>query len=115
MSVSTNPGATVATAMPCGARALASDWPKAFRPALLAPYAGWPGSPRKAPREDTLTMRPADFPEPWRIMCWTAHQVTLAAPTRLTPSVSCQAACHCAYDISVIGCGVKTPALFTRT
>ena len=37
MSVSTNPGATVATAMPYGASARASDWPKAFSPALLAP------------------------------------------------------------------------------
>ena len=37
MSVSTKPGATVATAIPYGARARASDWPNAFRPALLAP------------------------------------------------------------------------------
>ncbi len=37
MSVSTNPGATVATEIPCGARATAIDWPRALRPALLAP------------------------------------------------------------------------------
>src|ERR1700689_5313925 len=36
MSVSTNPGATVLTAMPWWPRARASDWPSAFRPALLA-------------------------------------------------------------------------------
>jgi hypothetical protein len=37
MSVSTYPGATVATEMPCGASARAIDWPNAFRPPLLAP------------------------------------------------------------------------------
>ena len=37
MAVSTKPGATAATAIPCGARALASDWVNAFSPALLAP------------------------------------------------------------------------------
>src|SRR5205814_1349176 len=82
---------TEATAMPCGARCRAIDWPNAFRPALLAPYAGCRGSPRKAPREVTLMIRPP----PRGIMCRTAHQVALAAPTRLTPSASCQAACHC--------------------
>jgi hypothetical protein len=90
MSVSTYPGATVATAMPSGARARAIDWPNAFRPALLAPYAGCRGSPRYAPREVTLTIRP-----PVSFMYWTAHQVTLAAPVRLTASVSRQASCHC--------------------
>ena len=34
MSVSTNPGATVPTEMPCGASACAIDWPNAFRPGL---------------------------------------------------------------------------------
>ncbi len=46
MSVATYPGATDITAIPCGASARASDWPKAFMPALLAPYAGECGSPR---------------------------------------------------------------------
>ena len=35
-SVSTNPGATTATKIPCGARRCASDWLMAFNPALLA-------------------------------------------------------------------------------
>ena len=78
MSVSVSPGATAVTAMPRGPSARASDWPNAISPALLAPYAGWPGSPRNAPREETLTIRPPS--RMWR----TAHQVTLAAPTRLT-------------------------------
>jgi hypothetical protein len=37
MSVSTYPGATVATAIRYGASARASDCPNAFSPALLAP------------------------------------------------------------------------------
>ena len=37
MSVATYPGATLATAMPSGARARAIDWPNEFRAALLAP------------------------------------------------------------------------------
>jgi hypothetical protein len=37
MSVSTYPGATLATAMPYGASARAIDCPNAFSPALLAP------------------------------------------------------------------------------
>src|SRR5215813_13340369 len=37
MSVSTKPGATVATAIPCGASALASDWPNASQPGLARP------------------------------------------------------------------------------
>ena len=44
-------------------------------------------------------------PPPRPIMCRTAHQVPFAAPVRLTASVACQAACHCSYDTSVIGCG----------
>jgi hypothetical protein len=39
------------------------------------------------PRDEMLTICP---PPPW-IMCCTAHQVTFAAPTRLTASVSVQA------------------------
>jgi hypothetical protein len=58
MSVSTYPGATLATAIRYGARARAIDWPNAFSPALLAPYAGCRGSPRNAPREVTLMIRP---------------------------------------------------------
>ena len=54
-------------------------------------------------------------PPPPVIMYWTAHQVTLAAPTRLTPRIVRQAACHCSYDTWVMGCGVYTPALLTRT
>src|SRR3954449_799033 len=38
MSVSVNPGATAVTTMPRGPRSLASDWPNAIIPALLAPY-----------------------------------------------------------------------------
>jgi hypothetical protein len=89
MSVSTYPGATVATAIRYGASARASDCPNAFSPALLAPYAGCRGSPRNAPRELTFTIRP-----PLCLMCRTAHQVTLAAPVRLTSRVSRQASCH---------------------
>jgi hypothetical protein len=37
ISVSTNPGATVATRIPYRPRARASDWPSALSPALLAP------------------------------------------------------------------------------
>ena len=44
-------------------------------------------------------------PPPWVTMCWTAHQVTFAAPVRLTASVACQASCHCSYEVPVIGCG----------
>ena len=43
-----------------------------------------PGSPRKAPRDETFTI----VPPPAAIMCWTAHQVTFAAPIRLSPIVS---------------------------
>jgi len=45
---------------------------------------------RYAPRELTLTIRP-----PVSFMYCTAHQVTLAAPVRLTARVSRQASCHC--------------------
>ena len=41
-------------------------------------------------------------------MCCTAHQVTFAAPVRLTARVSCQAACHCSYETSATGCQVYT-------
>ena len=58
--------------------------------ALLAPYAGDLGSPRKAPREETLTIRPP----PASIMCGTTHQLALAGPRRLTASVFCHARCH---------------------
>ena len=44
-----------------------------------------------APRDPTLTMRA----DPSRGMCCTAHHVTLAAPTRLTPRVSDHTCCHC--------------------
>src|SRR4051794_6363730 len=91
MSVSVKPGATAVTVIPRGPRSRASDWPKAIIPAFDAPYAGWPGSPRNAPRDDTFTIRP---PRPPRSMCCTAHQVTFAAPTRFTPSVSRHPACH---------------------
>ena len=100
MSVATYPGATEATAMPCGASATASDCPNACSPALLAPYAGWAGSPRNAPRDPTFTIRPP----PRATMCRTAHQVTFAAPTRLTPSVARHASCHSWYDVPVSGC-----------
>jgi hypothetical protein len=90
MSVSTYPGATLATAIRYGASARAIDCPNAFSPALVAPYAGCRGSPRNAPREVTLMIRP-----PACFMCCTAHQVTLAAPVRLTARVSRQASCHC--------------------
>jgi hypothetical protein len=89
MSVSTYPGATAATAMPYGASARAIDCPNALSPALLAPYAGCRGSPRNAPREVTFTIRP-----PVCFICCTAHQVTLAAPVRLTAMTSRQASCH---------------------
>ena len=101
MSVATYPGATDATVMPCGASATASDWPNACSPALLAPYAGWAGSPRYAPRDPTFTIRP---PDPV-IMCRTAHQVTFAAPIRLTKSVARHASCHSSYDVAITGCG----------
>ena len=91
MSVSTYPGATDATVMPCGASATASDCPNACSPALLAPYAGWAGSPRNAPRDPTFTIRPP----PRATMCRAAHQVAFAAPARLTPSVARHASCHC--------------------
>ena len=86
--------------MPCGASATASDWPNACSPALLAPYAGWVGSPRYAPRDPTLTIFPPRAPA---IMCRTAHQVAFAAPTRFTPSVACHAACHSSYEVPVTG------------
>src|SRR5437588_145714 len=38
--------------MPCGASALASDWLSAFKPALLAAYAGAPGPTRNPPLDD---------------------------------------------------------------
>src|SRR5258707_12525495 len=95
--------------MPCGASAGASDWLGGLRPALLAPEAGELGSPRNAPRDDTLMIRP---PRPF--ICCTAHHVTLAAPIRWTPSVACHGCCHCWYDTSSIGCGGNTPALLTR-
>ena len=47
----------------------------------------------------------------WR----TAHQVTFAAPVRLTASMSCQARCQSSYDVSSIACGATTPALLTST
>lgn len=83
ISVWTNPGATVPTEIPCGANATAIDWPKAFIPALEAPYAGESGSPRNAPRLDTFTTAPP--PEVMRY--GTAQYVALAAPSRLTASV----------------------------
>ena len=83
MSVATKPGATEATAMPYGARATARDWPIELRAAFDAPYAGCVGSPRKAPRDDTLMIRP-----PRSRMCWAAAQAALAAPNRLTSKVS---------------------------
>ena len=46
--VSTKPGATVVTEIPYGASPR-DQLSNAFRPALLAPYAGWPGSPQKRP------------------------------------------------------------------
>ena len=85
--------------MPCGASATASDWPNACSPALLAPYAGCAGSPRNAPRDPTLTIRP-----PRSFMCRTAHQVAFAAPVRLTPSVARHASCHSSYEVAVTGC-----------
>src|SRR3954447_21788877 len=91
MSVSVKPGATAVTVIPRGPRSRASDWPKAIIPAFDAPYAGWPGSPRNAPRDDTFTIRP---PRPPRSMCCTAHQGTFAAPTRVTPSVPRHPPCH---------------------
>lgn len=90
MSVSTKPGATVATAMPYGASATANDWAMAFIPALLAPYAGLAGSPRNAPRDETLTIRP-----PRSRMCCAAHQAALAAPSRFVSSTSRQRCRHC--------------------
>jgi len=109
MSVATYPGATDATVMPCGASATASDWPNACSPALLAPYAGWAGSPRNAPRDPTFTIRPpwSDAPRPdplERVMCRTAHQVAFAAPIRLTLSVARHASCHSSYDVAITGC-----------
>jgi hypothetical protein len=101
MSVATYPGATDATVTPCGASATASDWPNACSPALLAPYAGWAGSPRNAPRDPTFTIRP---PRPERVMCRTAHQAAFAAPIRLTPSVARHASCHSWYDVAITGC-----------
>ena len=88
MSVATNPGATALTAIPLGARASARDWVSELSPAFAAPYAGYRGSPRKAPRDDTLTIRP-----PWP-RCRAAHQHTLAGPSRLAARVRCHAACH---------------------
>ena len=57
MSVSTNPGATAVTVMPCGASARARDWLK-VQAGLARPVGGLPVSPRNAPREETLTIRP---------------------------------------------------------
>src|SRR6266516_4113062 len=94
MSVTVQPGAIAVTAMPSGPSARARDWVKETMAALEAPYAGWFGSPRKAPREETLTMRPP------RVMWRTAHQVTLDGPIRLTASVSAHACCHSAYVVS---------------
>jgi hypothetical protein len=93
MSVAMKPGARVATEMPSGARARAIDCPKACSPALLAPYAGTSGSPRYAPREPTLTMRPRGSPAAGgtAIMCRATHQVRFAAPIRLVARVVCQA------------------------
>ena len=91
MSVSMNPGATVDTAMPSAPSATASDWPSALRPAFDAPYAGCSGSPRNAPRDETLTIRPASE----RRRNGSAQNVTFAVPSRLTSTVRRQAACHC--------------------
>src|SRR5882757_5650303 len=99
MSVVVQPGAMVVTAIPSGPSARAIDWPNDTSAALLAPYAGWFGSPRNAPREETLTIRP---PRP---MCRTAHHVTFAAPTRFTARVPDHARCHSSYDDPRIGCG----------
>src|SRR3954469_9589332 len=90
ISVWTNPGATQVTEMPCGASASAIDWAKAFSPALDAPYAGLFGSPRNAPRLETLTTAPP----PAAIRCGTARKVAFAAPTRLTARGGDQAASH---------------------
>ena len=90
MSVATKPGATVATAMPYGASATARDWPSAFSPALLAPYAGCSGSPRNAPRDETLTIRP-----PRSRMCWAAHQIDVRRRrSGWSSSVCRQRCCH---------------------
>src|SRR5690349_2558961 len=99
MSVVVQPGAMAVTAMPSGPRARARDWVSETRAALEAPYAGWLGSPRKAPREETLMMRPP------RGMWRTAHQVAFAGPVRLTARVSVQACCHSEYVVSRMRCG----------
>src|ERR687889_1749965 len=97
--------------MPCGASACASDWLMLFSPALLAPYAGCSGSPRNAPREETLTIRPASD----RRRNGSAQNVTFAVPRRLTSIVRRQAACHCSYVTSPTGCGWMEAALLTST
>src|SRR5919205_2800239 len=107
ISVCTKPGATQVTEMPTGASARAIDCAKAFIPAFDAPYAGLSGSPRKAPRLDTLTTAPP----PAACRCGTARNVALAAPTRLTASVRAQTCCHSSYEAVSGGEATKTPAL----
>ena len=57
-----------------------------WHPITEVSYEQW----QDAPREVTLMIRP-----PVSFMCWTAHQVALAAPVRLTAIVSRHASCHC--------------------
>ena len=87
-----NPGAMLVTAMPCGARRCAIDWPNECRPALLAPYAGMSGSPRYAPLEPTLTTRPTGTPSAGgtSIICRATHHVRFAGASRFVARVRCQ-------------------------
>src|SRR5690606_34507991 len=115
-SVATTPGATEATATPCGASVRASDCPSACTAALVAAYAGWSGSPRNAPREPTLTIAP---PVPAATRCRAAAQLAWAVPSRLTRTIVSHAAAQSSNGVSwtvwtFCGSG-PTAALFTST
>src|SRR5256885_16731531 len=81
--VATNPGAIPVTTIPSLPRPRARDWVNELSAPLLAPYARCIGSPRNAPRDGTVTIPPP----PRRRLCRTAHQGTLAAPTRVASGV----------------------------
>ena len=96
ISLAMNPGASVTTPMPWLPSATAREDPIACRPALLAPYAGTSGSPRNAPREPTLTIRPTGRPSAGgtSIICRATHHVRLAGPSRLVARVRAQMSTH---------------------
>jgi hypothetical protein len=80
-------------------------------PAFDAPYAGVTGSPRNAPRLETLTMAPP----PAALRCGIAQYAAWAAPVRLVARVRVQVSCHSSYDVVSGGWAMNTPALLIST